>query len=257
MTQETDAHEGGAEGEVAPEAVENSSEATTDQPTGAEEPGQADDAGEATEEPAKRVPWFQKRIDEVTAKKYEAEREAAYWRGIAEGKSPQQPAQPQAQEAPDRWDDPEGHDRWLIAQAKRELLTETQQVTALQSFEERAAKVRQSKPDFDSVVGNPNLPVSETMWNVIRESDGGPEVFYHLGQNPREARRIAALPDYRQAAELGKLEAKLSQPAPAPAPRNPPPPPPQTVAGLSAGLAKNPDDMSMSEYIQWRNKAGE
>ena len=263
MSEETDAPEGGAEAIVEHEtldatpavevAIAPNADDTAAQQTEAEETGQADDAGEEAEQP-KRVPWFQKRIDEVTAKKYEAEREAAYWRGIAEGKSPQQPAQPQAQEAPDRWDDPEGHDRWLIAQAKRELLTETQQVTALQSFEERAAKVRQSKPDFDSVVGNPNLPVSETMWNVIRESDGGPEVFYHLGQNPQEARRIAALPDYRQAAELGKLEAKLSHPAPAPAPRTPPPPPPQTVAGLSAGIAKAPEDMSMSEYIKWRSK---
>jgi hypothetical protein len=81
MSEETDLQSEGAEG-VEPTAVETNSEATTEQPTGTETPEAADDAGEATEEPVKKVPWFQKRIDEVTAQKYEAQRQADYWRGI-------------------------------------------------------------------------------------------------------------------------------------------------------------------------------
>jgi hypothetical protein len=89
MSEETDAPQGGAEGVVAPEAVETNAEATTAQPTATESAELADDAGEATEEPVKKVPWFQKRIDEVTAQKYEAQRQADYWRGLAEGRTPQ------------------------------------------------------------------------------------------------------------------------------------------------------------------------
>ena len=255
MTEQTDAPEGGAEAIVVHESLDAAPEVetpvveqaddTTAQDASTEETGEADDAGAEPTKP-KQVPWFQKRIDELTAKRYEAERDAAYWRGKAETPT----VQPEAQAVPDRWEDPEGYDRHLIEQAKKEVRSELQRDRAASTYQERVAKVREAKPDFDSVTGNPALPVTPTMANVIFESDVGPEVAYHLGTNPGEAARIAALPEYRQAAELGKLEAKLSQPAPAP--RTPPPPPPQTVKGLSAGLNKTPDEMTMAEYKAWR-----
>lgn len=251
MTDETDAPQGGAEAEAIAETstVETTSEATAEQQTEAENTGQADDTGE--EAPAKKVPWFQKRIDEVTAKKYEAEREAAYWRGVAEAThQPKPQAQPEA--VPDRWEDPEGYDKWLITQAKQAARDEFKRETLTTTYEGRVTKLRESKPDYDSVVNNPSLPITPMMADVIRESDVGPEVAYHLGTNPQEAARIASLPHHRQAAELGKLEVRLSQPAPkAPTPP-PPPPPPATVAGIAAGLNKTPEEMSMSEFIKWR-----
>jgi hypothetical protein len=257
MTEETDAPQGGAEAivvhetlDAAPAVETTNADDTAAQPeTGADNPDAADDAGAEPTKP-KQVPWFQKRIDELTAKRYEAEREAAYWRGKADTAPVHQE---QAQAVPDRWDDPEGYDRYLIEQAKKEVRTELQRDKTTSTYHERVAKVREAKPDFDSVTTNPALPITPVMANVIYESELGPEVAYHLGANPGEAARIAALPEYRQAAELGKLEVKLSQPAPAPVTRTPPPPPPETVAGLSAGIAKSPEDMSMAEYIAARN----
>jgi hypothetical protein len=43
----------------------------------------------------------------------------------------------------------------------------------------------------------------------------GPEILYHLGQNPAEAKRIAQLSPLSQAKEIGKLEDKLSSNPPA------------------------------------------
>jgi hypothetical protein len=216
MTNETDAHEGGAEGVVAPEAVENA-EATTAQPTGTETPEAADDAGEATEEPVKKVPWFQKRIDEVTAQKYEAQRQADYWRGWPKA----EPAQTQA-EAPrdgppqlEQFDTFEEFERANIATSRaapRRRTEQEKQRAALTTYQEREAAVRASKPDFDTVALNPRLPVTPTMAQAIHESDLGPEVLYHLGSNPQEAARIAALSIPRQAAELGRIEAALTKP---------------------------------------------
>jgi hypothetical protein len=255
MTEETDAPEGGAEGEVAPEAVETPSEATTEQPTGTDEPGPADDAGEAIEEPVKRVPWFQKRIDEVTARKYEAEREAAYWRGLAQGQTPQAPAQQQQSAPPDRYEDPEGYDRWLVqtavSTAKAQTVQEFRQQQVQRSYEEREAAARVAKPDFDSVVHDPTLPISPLMAEMIRESASGPDIAYHLGKNRAEAERINRLPPYRQAVELGKIEATLTK-APA-APKPIPPAPPQTVGGVSSGLAKTHEQMSYAEYKKVRD----
>lgn len=255
MTEETDGHVEAGEGES--HEVESNSEATTEQDTGTDDAGQADDSGDEAEEQPKRVPWFQKRIDEVTAKKYEAEREAAYWRGIAEGRIQPEQQQQAPEGPPDRWEDPEGYDQWLIDQAVSKFQQNQQRQTVVQSYEQRAAEFRQSKPDFDAVVHDPSLRISPTMAEVIRVSEAGPQVAYHLGTNPSEAARIAALPDTLQAAELGRIEARLTYEAPKAQPQKAaPPPPPKTVAGLSAGINKDPADMSMAEYVKWMANRG-
>jgi hypothetical protein len=254
MSNETDAHEGGAEG-VEPTAVEAISEATTEQTTGAEQTGAADDAGEATEEPVKKVPWFQKRIDEVTAQKYEAQRQADYWRGLAEGRAPQAEPHAQEQQVPDRWEDPEGYDRWLIREAATAAREEIKTEQRFRSYSEREEAFRATKPDYDTIVRDPSLPITPLMAEVIRESEKGPELAYYLASNRSELAQIASRPPHLQAAALGRIEASLTTPAPAPAAIKPiPHAPPQTVSGLSAGLTKPLDEMSMSEYVAARER---
>jgi hypothetical protein len=254
MSEETDLQTEGAEGVTTPEAVETNAEATTAQPEAeAADSATADDAGEAIEEPVKKVPWFQKRIDEVTAKKYEAEREAAYWRGIAEA-SRTQPAEQQQVQVPDRWEDPEGYDKWLIQQAANAAREEMSNQQKVRSYEERETALRASKPDYDQVARDPTLPVTQSMAQVIWDSEKGPELLYHLGQNRSEAQRIAGLPSHLQAKELGRIEASLAAPPPQNRTVTPPPPPPKTVAGISAGINKSPDDMSMAEYVVWQRE---
>lgn len=259
MTEETDATETGGAEESA--NVEETSEATTEQDTGTEETGQADDAGEETEEPPKRVPWFQKRIDEVTRQKYDAQREADYWRGLAEGRIQPTQQQPQQQVGPpqlDQFDDYDSYEQAKISYHARQeaeallhqMAQQHQRHQLLSTYEQRENAARQSFPDYDNVVKDPTLPITPLMAEVIRESDVGPGVAYHLGTNRQEAQRIAALPLHRQAAELGRIEASLSQAPPAQQ-RTAPNPPPKTVAGISAGINKNPADMSMAEYAKW------
>lgn len=88
---------------------------------------------------------------------------------------------------------------------------------------------------------------------AIVESEVGPQVLYHLAQNPDEAERIAALSPVRQVAELGKLETKLSKPAPAvskaPAPISPVKSGRTTTSGFS-------DNMTDAEYREWRKGQG-
>lgn len=235
---------------------------------GAEESAQVETTAEATtaqdatdEAPPKKVPWFQKRIDEVTRQKYEEQRRADYLQGqidaLTKGRSaPQQ----QAETPPDRWEDPEGYDRWLINQAaevaQKRAAEDMQRQQSLRTYEERAAAARQAHPDFDTVVHDPSLPITPQMAEIIRKSDNGPEVAYYLGTNRSEAQRIAALDPIEQAAEMGALRASLKkQPAAQAQTRTPPAAPPKTVSGLSAGLNKDPNEMSMAEYVAAR-KAG-
>lgn len=267
MTEATDTPQGGAEDVNASEAVESISEATTEQQTGADEAGQADDAGEVTEKP-KQVPWFQKRIDEVTAKKYEAEREAAYWRGIAEANRNPQPQtqQPEADNLPtlEQFDYDESRYAAALAQhfekraeqaidtklTERERhVAETQKnTTALTKLSEAGQKYS----DFHAAVSD--LPANEAIRDFILEEPTAADVLYELGRDPVASARFNSLPLHLQALELGRRAASTA--IPKPNNRTIAPPPPQTVGGLSAGMTKAPEQMSYDEYKEWRAKGG-
>lgn len=258
MTDETDAPQGGAEGVSAPEAVETHSEATTEQPNATETADQPD-AGEVTEEP-KRVPWFQKRIDEVTAKKYEAEREAAYWRGIAEGKTPQAPQkQPEPEAVPtlEQFDYDEAKHQAAVAEyfekraekaidakltaRERQALEQSKTNQALTKLSEAGTKY----PDFMAAVSD--LPANEAIRDFILEEPNAADVLYDLGRDPAASARFHSLPPHLQALELGRRAATPK----AATPRAVPPPPPQTVSGLASGIGKTPEQMDMREYAEW------
>ena len=84
---------------------------------------------------------------------------------------------------------------------------------------------------FAEVAEQDGLQISLPMARAIMMEDNGPAVAYHLGQNPEEAARIAAIPDpLRQTVEMGKIFAALApateprqqaQPSKAPPPVNP------------------------------------
>lgn len=70
------------------------------------------------------------------------------------------------------------------------------------------------------------LPISPVMAEAIVDSDQATRLALHLIAHPEDANRISNLPPARQAAEIGKLEAKLStappkKPSNAPDPINP------------------------------------
>jgi len=91
------------------------------------------------------------------------------------------------------------------------------------------------------------------MLEVLEESERGPEIAYHLGQNPRLAREIARLSPLQAARELGRIEAKLAERPKAPAVSKAPPPAP-TLAATEPAVEKDPEKMSDKEWLEWRNK---
>ncbi len=231
-----------------PDATVENSAATTEQPSEAEnseasasEPT-GDNTGDDAAAPPKRKHWAHERIDELTRQRREAERQAEYWRAMAQQKA--------------NIDDLDYDDQIAarVTARQREEMAQSAEYAvrsvAQQVFEAREAGVRERYADYDIVAKNPSLPITNEMAEVILESDAGPELAYHLGKNPAEAARIARLNPRLQAAELGKLEVRLTAPKPA---AKQPPQPIQPVNGIAAGGARDPDKMSMSEYIAWRN----
>jgi hypothetical protein len=212
---------------------------------------------------------MQSRIDELTRKRREAERDAAYWRGRAES-SNTAPKQPEPEPEPDL--DPNDFDSdadYLRAVAKKtrdEILSaHTKQEKERVELENRSSlvsqyqKAREKYPDFDEVGLNPNLPVTTSMFEAAQGPLLG-DVLQHLGKNPAEAARISSLPAAQQIKEIGKIEVLLSTPKPTQITNAPNPV--TTVGGGGAAPPAKPDsEKSRSELrAEWeaerRRKAG-
>lgn len=217
-----------------------------------------------------------KRIDELTRNWRETERDRDYWRDLAlRYTQPQQPKveTPAPQEtklktlADFDYDDGK-YQQYLFTEAqkraveaaKRELEQERERESRTQrvsSFKSRETEFAKTVEDYDEVVRNPRLPITQAMADVIQESEDGPALAYHLGKNPEIAEKIAMLPPIAAARELGKIEARLAyereKAKEKPVVSKAPPPPPKVDASQPA-IDKNPDEMSMDEWLKWRQK---
>jgi len=257
--------------EASAEAAVEQSEATAT-PEATESESQQESPEQRAERKSKGV---QKRIDELTAARHRAEREADFIREQYEAaqrqlkqftEKPQQQAKPtaQAEGRPtiDQYDNVDDYvaavTDWKLEQVEKEREAKTREAQARQEQEtlarkvtEQTEKARQKYADFDEVVvHNPDLPITQTMAQSLVEMDQGADVAYHLGKNPQEAARIAALPASRQLIELGKLEASLALNAKKVT--QAPPPVSSQVTGTAGGGGLS-DKMSVKEWIAARN----
>lgn len=244
MTIETAGAETPAAAEAAPAADAApvvTSDATTEQQNPEAGATPDTDTGDDAAAPPKRKHWAHERIDDLTRQRREAERQAEYWKQRAT-----QTVDPNTLEYEEGIAE-------RVSQRNRQEQADTAKETAGQlaaeAFTYRETIARDKFADYDAVARNPNVPITTAMAEIIRDSDVGPDLAYHLGKNVQEAARIAALPPTRQAVELGKLEALVTAPKPlpkqAPAPVSP-------VSAIAAGSSKDPAEMSFAEYKAWR-----
>jgi hypothetical protein len=193
--------------------------------TAAPEPNQTDAGVTASPPEAKQADpneGFRAAALDERRKRQELERE------LAELRKQQTPKQPEPAPNPQQF---ASQEEYLDAVAERKA----QQVldAALQRLtKEQAAAVEQQQAsadreemlaagkakyaDFDHVVRNNDVPITEVMVHAMLALNDGHEVAYHLGKNPAEAARIARLPASSQAREIGKLAKSVAAPAPAP-----------------------------------------
>jgi hypothetical protein len=117
------------------------------------------------------------------------------------------------------------------------------------------------------------LPITPFMYEAAKDADNGEDVIYYLGDNPKEARRIAALKPVQQIRAIAKIETQVAEAAKAakdekpkdekpkaetpkaPAPKEPSKAPaPITPVGASNVVEKTPEQMSTMEYITKRRR---
>lgn len=146
-------------------------------------------------------------------------------------------------------------DREAQEQAAKQAKEKEAQTTVLQEFDKRREAAVTKYPDFEDVVAvAQTLPISDAAFAAITNLEEGWDLIHYLGTNPAEAHRIYALPPARQAAEVGKLAAKVaSAPAPKPASVSRAPAPIEPLAGGVTQVSdKAPDDPD--EYKRWHDE---
>ncbi len=223
----------------------------------------------AEEQPRDDKGRFQKRIDDLTRGKGEAEREAQYWRSQALGNQPSQPTpQPSGAPAKPRSEDYANYEEfvealtdWKVGERQREADAQQQQKQRATTWQQRVAEFRKTAEDYVDVVGNSDVSLPNHVLEAIQESDLGPQLAYHFAKNPDAAQELAGLSERQAMLKLGRIEASLSS-ASAPAPAQPQarttnaPPPVKPVAQPGNSAVSTPEKMSMDEYIAHRKKQG-
>ena len=222
----------GLAAEAPSEAVETE-EVTAEPEVEAEVVSEPEAEKEATEE-RKPNPKLEKRFSELTKQREEARKEAQREREAREAlearlKALEQSSQPQkASVEPE--DEPQPHqfsDAFEYAKALAEFTAEKalkerdRQEVERKAAEERqkvmdawAQKVEAAKaelPDFDDMIQSSDVVVTDPVRDAILESDIGPQILYHLAENPEVAEKLASMSIPAALRQLGKLEAKLEK----------------------------------------------
>ena len=249
---------------VTEESQQSEQQEATDKP---EEGDEGDDQGgeEKPQEKPKRS--ARERINELTKRAHEAEREAQRWREAAERKT----ADPSEKPNPDKFG---SYDEYVEAladwkadqrvaesfkrrDAERSQAAEARAAEAkAQAWAERQSEFREATPDYDAVVGKSAVQIAPHVVDTLLDSESGPELAYHLAKRPETVKRINALSPLSAARELGRIEATLSNPA---APQIKPAskaPAPITPVRSSAPAAVDLASANMDQYIAARRKQG-
>lgn len=232
--------------------------------------------GESTErdEQGRFKPKLQRRIDELTRARHQAERDRDYWRQQAEARQ----APPAAPNPDDYASDEDyqqalldhriesGINRQLSTEAKQRAEQADQQANSVrdQTYAERMRATAARIPDFAEVVGKSNLDVSQALVDALKDSEYGPDIAYQLAKNPAEAARLSAMDVRTLDRTLGRMEADIAKTTPAAAAPAAPaarttnaPAPARTGAPAGAAPANtDPSKMSQADFEVWARANG-
>jgi len=124
-------------------------------------------------------------------------------------------------------------------------------------YDKRERAFEKEFPDFRQKAYDPDLRISESMAQVIKETDVGPELLYYLGNNPDEASVISRMSPVTAGMELSALVTKIRSEKDVASKKSASktPPPPATIAGKDAGLrvsttAPSSDKLSDDEWFK-------
>lgn len=241
----------------------------------------------ATEE-RKSNPKLEKRFSELTKQREIAKQEAEEQRKraedlekrLAELERSGSPTQTFAEEEPqphqfsDAFEYAKALSEWTAEQAVKKVKQEeaeaklqAERQAMIDSWNKRQTAVMEELPDYEEVIAQSDVMVSDQVRDAILDSDHGPKILYHLAQNPEIAEKLATFSTVKALRELGKLEAQFEKSADtqrteakpvaktskAPAPINP-----LKAASAAKDTPIGSDGQFHGTYQQWKEarKAG-
>jgi hypothetical protein len=107
---------------------------------------------------------------------------------------------------------------------------EAQRQQVINTWAQRVNAAKAEIPDFDEMVSSADVSVSNEVRDAIFESELGPQILYHLAENPEIANKLQGMTVTGALRTIGKLEAQFEKTEPqtktavkskAPAPINP------------------------------------
>lgn len=196
------------------------------------------------------------RFSELTAQReaarQEAQRaaqEAEYWRQQALSRQSYEPEPAYGDDSPF---DPQSIDaaveRAVEARLKREAEEKAQKAQLEQVQSLRTTLFESGLEGAALIASGADIPFTQAMFDALTVSEQPAALADHLGRNPAEAARIAALSPAQQGVELARLEARLAS-----QPRTTNAPPPPSTVGARAVASDDPRNMSMEQYIAARS----
>ena len=82
------------------------------------------------------------------------------------------------------------------------------------AWADRVNAAKADLPDFEDMVTSSEVAVSNEVRDAIMESDVGPQVLYHLAENPEFAEKLSKMSTITALREIGKLEARFEKQEP-------------------------------------------
>lgn len=219
----------------------------------------------------------QKKLDKLTRQKYEADARAEYWEQRAKAQAGTPTPKPESADGkPTLAQFNYDQEKYLEALADQRVeakLAEAEKRRAesekekterekLVGFQQRLSEFVVEHPDYREVAIMAPINYSPTMLEFVKDSKVGPQIGYYLGQHLDEAKEIEAMPAYRQAIALDRLERGLSEPeveepsVPQRRTITQAPPPPATISssGPNRRSITDPNLTPAERIAMWRRK---
>ena len=218
---------------------------------GQSEPVEASEEATATED-RKRNPKLEIRFEKITKQREEARAEAQKEREAREsleakvreleGRNQPQKVEGAEEPRPEQFTDMYEYAKALTdykvdqrlseeKQKEAQAKVEAQRQEVINTWAKRVESAKSEMPDFEDMVGSADVVVSNEVRDAIFESEVGPQVLYHLAENPEIAEKLQGMTVTSALRTIGKLEAQFEKAEPqtkpvvgkskAPAPINP------------------------------------
>jgi hypothetical protein len=136
-----------------------------------------------------------------------------------------------------------------------------------QELEEISERGRDKHEDYNTVVFDKDLVLTQGMVETIIHSDIAEEILYYLGKNPDISAAIGEMTALKAAKEIGRIEARLVEgekkeekkeekkaESPAPAKKLTQTPEPIEPVRSTGATEKDPSQMTPKEYRAWRER---